>query len=252
MNLNLDEPIAKGNTAKIYLYENKIIKLFEEYLPNTESFNEAKKQKYAYSCGLPVPNIFEITQVQDRQAIIMEYVKGDSIGDLLLNNLKEAEHYISICVNEQKKIHAISVDTNKMESMRERLGRQIKSVHKLDENQKENILNKLYSIKFESRLCHGDFHPFNLILSNDNVKIIDWVDASSGDIRADVFRTYLLYAQASMELAEMYLQIYCRNTSLSRNEIFQWAPIIIAARLTENVPVKNIELLNELAIQYCD
>ncbi len=33
----------------------------------------------------------------------MEYVKGDSIGDLLLNNLNEAEHYIGLCVNEQKR-----------------------------------------------------------------------------------------------------------------------------------------------------
>ncbi|MGE7881578.1 aminoglycoside phosphotransferase family protein [Bacillus sp. NPDC094077] len=250
--MNLDEPIAKGNTAKIYLYENKIIKLFEEYLPNTESINEAKKQKYAYSCGLPVPNVFEVTKVQDRQAIIMEYVKGESIGDLLLNNLNKAEHYISICVNEQKKIHAICVNTDEMESMRERLERQIKSVHKLDENQKENVLKRLNSIVFDSRLCHGDFHPFNLILSHENVKIIDWVDASSGDIRADVFRTYLLYAQASVELAEMYLHIYCRNTGLSREEIFQWAPIIIAAKLTEKVSVKNNELLNKLVIQYCN
>ena len=33
----------------------------------------------------------------------MEYVKGDSIGTLLLNNLNEAEHYIGLCVNEQKR-----------------------------------------------------------------------------------------------------------------------------------------------------
>ena len=37
--------------------------------------------------------------------------------------------------------------------------------------QKGNILNKLHSIKFEPRLCHGDFHPFNLILSKKNVNI---------------------------------------------------------------------------------
>ncbi|MBE7103525.1 aminoglycoside phosphotransferase family protein [Bacillus cereus] len=235
--MNLGEPIAKGNTAKIYLYENKIIKLFEEYLPDTESINEAKKQKYAYSCGLPVPNVFEVTKVQDRQAIIMEYVKGDSIGNLLLNNLNEAEHYISICVNEQKKIHAICVNTDEIEPMRQRLERQIKSVHKLDENQKKNVLKQLDSIVFEPRLCHGDLHPFNLIMSDDDVKIIDWIDASSGDIRADVFRTYLLYSQHSVELAEMYLHIYCKNTGLSRDEIFQWAPIISAARLAENKPL---------------
>ncbi len=33
----------------------------------------------------------------------MEHVKGDNIGDLLLNNLNEAERYISLCVNEQKR-----------------------------------------------------------------------------------------------------------------------------------------------------
>ncbi len=202
----LGNPIAKGNTAEIYLYDNKIVKLFKEYLPDTESMNEAKKQKYAYSCGLPVPNVFEVTKIQNRQAIIMEYVKGENIGDLLLNNLNEAERYIGLCVNEQKKIHAIRVNTDGMEFMRQRLERQIKSGHKLDEKQKENILNMLHSIKFETRLCHGDFHPFNLILSKKNVNIIDWVDASSGDIRADVFRTYLLYAQTSLELAEVYLK----------------------------------------------
>ena len=38
----LGNPIAKGNTAEIYLYDNKIMKLFKDYLPNTESMNEAK------------------------------------------------------------------------------------------------------------------------------------------------------------------------------------------------------------------
>ncbi|MCC2338981.1 aminoglycoside phosphotransferase family protein [Bacillus tropicus] len=246
----LGNPIAKGNTAEIYLYDNKIVKLFKEYLPDTESMNEAKKQKYAYSCGLPVPNVFEVTKIQNRQAIIMEYVKGENIGDLLLNNLNEAARYIGLCVNEQKKIHAIRVNTDGMELMGQRLERQIKSGYKLDEKQKGNILNRLHSIKFEPRLCHGDFHPFNLILSKKNVNIIDWVDASSGDIRADVFRTYLLYAQTSLELAEMYLHLYCKNTSLLRDEIFQWASIIIAARFSEKVSPQNEVYLKKLLNQY--
>ncbi|EPC8421411.1 aminoglycoside phosphotransferase family protein [Bacillus wiedmannii] len=248
--MNLGNPIAKGNTAEIYLCDNKVVKLFEQYLPNTESLYEAQKQKYAYSRDLHVPKVFEVSEIQGRQAIIMEYVEGESVGELLLNNLNKAEHYINICVNEQKKIHAIRVNTDEIESMRERLERQIKSVHKLDEKQKESILNKLHSIKFEPRLCHGDFHPFNLILNNKNVNIIDWVDASSGDIRADVFRTYLLYAQSNIELAEMYLQIYCSNTDLTRDEIFQWAPIIITARFAEKVPPQNEVYLNRLLNQY--
>ena len=235
--MNLGNPIAKGNTAEIYLCDNKVVKLFKEYLPNTESLYEARKQKYAYSCGLHVPKVFEVTEIQGRQAIIMEYVEGESVGELLLNNLSKAEHFISICVSVQQKIHAISVRSDEIELMEKRLYRQINSVHDLDEKQKGNILKKLDSITFEPRLCHGDLHPFNLIMSNGDVKIIDWVDASSGDIRADVFRTYLLYSQNSVELAEMYLHIYCKKTGLLRDEIFQWAPIISAARLAETKPL---------------
>ncbi|MFA2809480.1 aminoglycoside phosphotransferase family protein [Bacillus mycoides] len=235
--MNLGNPIAKGNTAEIYLCDNKVMKLFKEYLPNTESLYEARKQKYAYSCGLHVPKVFEVTEIQGRQAIIMEYVEGESVGEFLLNNLSKAEHFISICVSIQQKIHAISVSSDEIEPMEERLYRQINSVHDLDEKQKGNILKKLDLITFEPRLCHGDLHPFNLIMSNGDVKIIDWVDASSGDIRADVFRTYLLYSQNSVELAEMYLHIYCKKTGLLRDEIFQWAPIISAARLAETKPL---------------
>ncbi len=33
MRLNLGNPIAKGNAAEIYLYDNKIMKLFRDYTP---------------------------------------------------------------------------------------------------------------------------------------------------------------------------------------------------------------------------
>lgn len=82
------------------------------------------------------------------------------------------------------------------------------------------------------------------------MKVIDWVDASSGDIRADVFRTYLLYSQSSVELAEMYLHIYCSRTGISRDEVFQWAPIIIAARFSEKVSPQNEVYLRRLLNQY--
>ncbi|MGG3521735.1 aminoglycoside phosphotransferase family protein [Bacillus pseudomycoides] len=249
--MNLGNPIAIGNTAKIYLYDNKIVKVFKKHFPNTESLYEAKKQEYAYSCGIQVPKVLEVTKIKGRQAIIMEYVKGKTVGDLLIHNMERAEHYISICVNAQQKVHAAVVDSDLLEPMSEKLRRQIESVQNLDEKQKGKLLRKLDSMVFEPRLCHGDFHPFNLILSNDNVKIIDWVDASAGDIRADVYRTYLLYAQASVELAEMYLRIYCKNAGLSRDEVIKWAPIIAGARLSEKVSSENIKYLKKLVDQYC-
>ncbi len=93
---------------------------------------------------------------------------------------------------------------------------------------------------------------FNLIIAdNGEVTIIDWVDSSRGDIRADIYRTYLLYSQFTVELAEMYLRLYLEKSDLSREEIFQWAPIIAGARLSENVSSERYERLMHIINYYC-
>lgn len=247
--MNLGEAIAIGNTAKIYLYKNKIYKIFNDYFPDTESSKEANKQKFAYSYGLPVPKVLDVTKINGNQAIIMEYIKGRTLGDLLFENKEQVEYYIDISIDMQQKIHRVFVDS--IEPMAEKLRRQIESVQNLEIRHKTFLLNKLDTLTYTHRLCHGDFHLFNLIMSDNKLTIIDWVDASSGDIRADVYRTYLLYSQFSRELADMYLRLYCKKSGLSKDEIFQWAPIIAGARLSEIVSSEKSERLMDIINHYC-
>ncbi len=247
--MNLDNPIAKGNTAKIYLSENKVIKVFNDFLPDNESIKEANKQKYAYSCGLPVPKVLDVTVINGKQAIIMEYVKAESLGDLFIKNQEQAEYYLNTSVDVQLKIH--NIIPNDIEPMHDKLYRQIEAVTIIDDGQKVNLLKKLESFTFESRLCHGDFHLFNLLKADNQIVVIDWVDSSAGDPRADVYRTYLLYSQFSSELAEVYLRLYCDKSGLERTGIFQWAPIIAGARLSENVSTEYSERLIEIINKHC-
>lgn len=235
--MNLGNPIATGNTAEIYLSENKIVKVFNDFLPGTESIKEANKQKYAYSRGLPVPKVIDVANINGKQAIIMEYVKGKTLGALFFEDKERTEYYLNISVDMQLEIH--SIIPNAVEPMHDKLYRQIKMVSHLDKRQKSYLLKKLESFTFENRLCHGDFHLFNLIKADNRVVVIDWVDASAGDIRADVYRTYLLYSQISPELADIYLRLYCKKSGLLKSEIFQWASVIAGARLAENVSSEN-------------
>ncbi|MCM3758239.1 aminoglycoside phosphotransferase family protein [Sporosarcina aquimarina] len=239
--MNLDNPIALGNTAKIYLSENKIVKVFNDFLPHNESKKEANKQKYAYSCGLPVPKVLDVSIINGKQAITMEYIKGESLGELLLKDKDQAESYLNTSVDMQLKVHSIIPDD--FEPMHDKLYRQIEAVTTIGERQKLYLLKKLESFTFESKLCRGDFHLFNLLVADNEVVIIDWVDASAGDPRADVYRTYLLYSQFSTELAEVYLRLYCDKSGFRRSEVFQWAPVIAGARLSENVSTENSERL---------
>jgi aminoglycoside phosphotransferase (APT) family kinase protein len=247
--MNLGTPMAIGNTAKIYLCEGKIVKIFNDYLPKTESLYEANKQRHAYSHGLNVPKVLDVTEIDGKQALIMEYIKGRTIGDLLYENVDQAEHFMNVSIDIQQKIHLVVADS--LEPMIEKLRRQIEITTILEERHKSFLIQKLDSMTFENRLCHGDFHLFNLIISdNGKVSIIDWVDSSAGDVRADIYRTYLLYSQFSVELAEMYLRLYLEKSGLSKEEIFQWAPIIAGARLSEIVSSEESGRLLDIVNHY--
>src|SRR5690625_2173484 len=141
--MNLGQPIAEGNTAKIYLFDNKIIKVFNDHLFDSEPIKEAAKQQYAYSYGLPVPKIIDVTRINGKRAIIMEYIQGDTLGDLLFKDKEKAEIYLSLSIDIQMKIHNIEPDSQDVESMKDKLARQIKSMHQLDKNQKNNLIEEL-------------------------------------------------------------------------------------------------------------
>ena len=47
-------------------------------------------------------------------------------------------------------------------------------------------------------VCHGDLHPFNVLVDGDRVTVIDWVGAARGVPEADHARTLLLMRWADL------------------------------------------------------
>ncbi|WP_010097103.1 aminoglycoside phosphotransferase family protein [Ornithinibacillus scapharcae] len=239
--MNPDTLIGKGNTANIYLVGNQIQKVFHDRFTVAEATYEAKKQIIAFDNGLTVPRVLDVTTIENKAVIIMEYIKGRTLGELLLEDIDNAEYYLNIAVDIHMQIH--SIETTSLENMKDRLESKIEGAPILQPSHKRILMKHLEQMPLRTKLCHGDFHPFNIIMGKEGSTVIDWVDASSGDKHADVFRTYLLYSQHSIELAEQYVAIYCEKSGLLKEEIFEWAPIIAAARLSDKASTEDIERL---------
>lgn len=246
--MDLSTPIASGNSAKIYLFDGKIVKVFRDHLPDNEAEYEAAKQTAAYSLGLPVPQLLDITRINGKKAIIMEYVQGTTLGDLMQQDASQIEPYMNLSVDIQIEMHSKSITS--LELMTDKLTRQLNMAELLDETCKAKLLSHLDSLPIGTKLCHGDYHVFNLIKTKDRIVIIDWVDATVGNPCADVYRSYLLYSQYSPHLADRYLSIYCEKSSLTRDDIFAWAPIIAGARLSENMSDEQIDSLLKIVHQH--
>jgi len=92
-------------------------------------------------------------------------------------------------------------------------------------------------------LCHGDFHPRDVLGEASQPIVIDWPNACCGDPAANVRRSYLILKLHADEVAESYLDAYCQVVRVRRQIILDWLPYIPAARLAEDAPGEQRTLL---------
>jgi tRNA A-37 threonylcarbamoyl transferase component Bud32 len=227
------EYIASGAQADIYKDGSKAIKLFKNNDNKSEVEYEANLQKIAFDYGLPVPEIFDIIEINGKNGIVMEYIEGIPVGNIIMENNFKMEEYLKKSIELQNNVHKI--ETKKFPLMKDKLQRHILNAKLLTEKNKGKILLKLDNFIFDNKLCHGDFHMLNLIETSNGIKIIDWLCASTGNIEADIYRTYLLYRLFSNEIAEMYLENYCKLFKLNKEGILSWSSIIAGARIGEYI-----------------
>ena len=114
----------------------------------------------------------------------------------------------------------------------------------LDEDVRLRALRRLERLKDGTSLCHGDFHPDNVVMTGRGPVIIDWATAATGPPEADVARTIMLLesgepiASGLERLAiavgrrvflALYLRAYFKSSSLTRREVDPWMlPIAVA------------------------
>ena len=69
-------------------------------------------------------------------------------------------------------------------------------------------------------VCHGDFHPLNVIVNGDTATVIDWTDAGLGDAMGDVARTALLLRVAGVATAEPALRSVLRAAAPALSRMY--------------------------------
>lgn len=234
--LNL-EVIGQGATTKIYRDGGTAIKLYVN-VSSDEVDNEAANQRFAYNAGLPVPMVYGVRKLDDNDvALDMEYIGGQTLiqPDMDKEEIKNAIRVLVMLQCEVHKVHASSLP-----KLIDRLTRKIKTTQYLQESQKNNLLSLIIQLDNGSdNLCHGDFHPHNILYDGSKHWIIDWVDASAGNPLADACRTYLIFKQYMSRSAGIYLRTFCKVTNSKQDDVLAWLPIIAAARLNERMDDKS-------------
>lgn len=236
--------ISESEKVRVFESGGKCVKVFkDENEPKSVVLYEALTHTRVEETGFArIPQFEGITRIDGRWAIIYEHIAGKTLDELIRENPAKKEKYIEKMVDLQLEIN--SLKSAKISRLSDYIKRCIEGLDMIDDVKKYELLTRLSSMPKHSKLCHGDFSPSNIIVSDDGTYIVDWLKAKQGNASADVAKTYLNFClQHRTETAEKYLRMYCKKSGTSIKYVHSWLPIVAAAQLKFNRPEERELLL---------
>ena len=251
--------IGQGRTAEVFAWgEGQILKLYRPDMPREWADYEARVGRLVTEAGLAAPAIGDVVEVDGRAGILYERIEGPTMlaaavrkpWTLFRSGAQLAELHAAM--------HACPAEG--LPRQRESLRRAISRAPRLAETARAQALQALEALPNGDRLCHGDYHPENILMAASGPVVIDWMTATCGNPVADVARTSLLFRigrlppgssmskQALVSTSRRlyhgaYLRRYAQLRPLPRPELDAWLPVLAAARLTEHISEEEDDLL---------
>ncbi len=219
------------------------IKLFDESFSKAAILNEALNQAKIEETGVNCPRLRAVTQIGGKWAIITDFIEGKTLARLMEENPDRKEEYLELFVDLQLSVHAMKCPL--LNKLRDKMNAKISQTD-LDATTRYDLHTRLESMPRHNKICHGDFNPSNIIISNDGTPyIIDWAHVTQGNAGADAARTYLLFClSGDNETAARYLDLFCKKSDTAKQYVQKWMPIVAASQSVKGRPEERDFLLS--------
>jgi uncharacterized protein (TIGR02172 family) len=212
------ELVGKGFCSDVYAWgPGRVLKLFHVGAERDRAEREYEVTRTVHDAGLPAPAANELVEVEGRRGIVFERVEGVS----LLGYSRARPWALFKVIRQFAELHA---EIHRCEApaglrtLRERIAARIGESDS-PEADKRAARDRLAELPDGSALCHGDFHPGNVLITCRGPVVIDWGSGSRGDPIGDVAWTSRLMRTASLpswEPGYMHLILKCFRTVMHR------------------------------------
>ena len=183
--------IARGGQADIYDFGNgKVIRVPRRPQDYDRIRYEYKVYQSLAGSNVAAPKVYELVEVNGAPSIIMERILGTSMMD----QIKKQPQLIRRKAIDLANMHLGLLKVNAEVSMtnsKDQAKYCISKSRSLTEDTKQLLLDSLEHLPGGNFLCHGDFHPGNILHRDGKDYVIDWSGATKGDVVYDVAHTYI-------------------------------------------------------------
>ncbi len=227
--MKLDNVIAERKNKKIYRDGDICIKVFDTNYSKADVLNEALNQARIEETGLNIPKILEVMTVDGKWTIVTEFIEGKTLAQLMEETPDKKDEYLELLVDLQLEVHTKTSPL--LNKLKDKMNRKISETD-LDATTRYELHTRLEGMPKHKKVCHGDFNPSNIIITDDGkAYILDWAHATQGNASADAARTYLLFClDGDEDTAKKYLDLFCKKSDTAKQYVQKWMPIVAASQ----------------------
>jgi len=251
--------LGEGREAEIFGWgEGQALRLLRDPGAANRLDSEAAAMRAARQAGVSVPAVGAVVEVDGRPGLVMERVVGTDLLTELARRPWRFRRRARELGTLQARLHATPAPPS-LPTARDELAARIVVAPHLAEEARTRTLELLDGLPDGDVLCHGDFHPGNVIVGGQGPVIIDWVAVTRGDPVGDLARTMLLLRVATRpELSavtraldaigrrwfrHVWRRAYERHQPVDAARLERWVAVHAAGRLAEGLEEETPALL---------
>jgi Ser/Thr protein kinase RdoA (MazF antagonist) len=197
-----------------------------------------------------VPAFYDFVTVDGRPGAIVDRIDGEDLMTMLGDRPWRVRSVGLISGALHARVHELNAP-GELPSLKDELNARLHSPL-VPQVIQDTALANLALLPDGDRLCHGDYHPGNVLTARDGHLVIDWTRAARGDPAADVAATRLLLTAGTVPrdapflvrrldkfgrrlLLDTYERGYRRGQQLDADMVERWGRVCIAARLADDI-----------------
>jgi aminoglycoside phosphotransferase (APT) family kinase protein len=255
--------LAQGREAEVFLRpDGTVLKLWRPTMPADRADREAAALTALAGQGVGVPRLLGRADLDGRRGLVVERVDGIDFLTTIGRQPWRMWRVARIMADLHVAIHAVPAPAS-LPPLRSVLAARIDAAGDvLERSLADFARTTLAQLPDGDRLCHGDFHPGNILGPWSAPVVIDWGEATRGDPVADVARTRLLNTMGAAPpgtsallqaiippgrrlFNRRYAAAYRRQHPVDERALRDWTVVRAAARFAEGT-AEEYEALTRL------
>jgi aminoglycoside phosphotransferase (APT) family kinase protein len=247
--------LGAGREAEVFAWgDDAVVKL---YRPGFQAHREATVLADLDGRGL-APALLDTVEHDGRTGLLLERLGGPDMLTLLQRKPLRLLEFARKLAEAHLAVHQTDAPRS-LPDLRQALTARIESAA-MPPRLRDHALRTLAGLPDGERVCHGDYHPGNVLVTDGRVAVIDWVNATRGAPDADHARTLLLLrrgdplpgtplpvralmAAGRSAFARRYARVYAAGSPQPVRQVDGWLVVHAAARLAEGIDAERDALI---------